>query len=263
MVTREHSSRTHPDPPNKPGENWVEKAGGLPDRIKRRAKHIMYDSGYTWQHAIQAAINQTRKSSDPADVAAIAQWEKMKAGSLKTKLSVSAKYRKEAPTTASKGSDQGYPIKAGDRKKLASAIKLFKMHKDKYSLEKRKRIKDHILAAARKAGVKVELANLEMPVGGRMRAFDEQKHRRIGGKFAQKSGDAPQTGIKPRTAREQITGLKVGETFDIPGVDGSIKRTENGFEITGPDGFKTTAANVTSAMAVAARLIRSKSGGKK
>jgi len=58
----DHSSRTHPDIPNKPGKtNWVEEQGGLPDFIKRVAKHIMADSGYTQSRAIAAAVSQCKK----------------------------------------------------------------------------------------------------------------------------------------------------------------------------------------------------------
>jgi hypothetical protein len=77
----DHSSRTHPWPKNKPGRNWIEKVGGhLPDFIKRVAKHIMADSGYSQSRAIAAAISQCKKGRLGAKgLAAAAQWEALKA----------------------------------------------------------------------------------------------------------------------------------------------------------------------------------------
>lgn len=55
-------SRTLPDIPNKPGvKNWVERAGGLPSFIRRIAKHLVAERGYTTSHAIATAVNQCRK----------------------------------------------------------------------------------------------------------------------------------------------------------------------------------------------------------
>lgn len=60
-LSSDHSSSIHPWPKNKPRQNWVDKAGGLPDFIKRVAKHIMADSGYTQSRAIAAAVSQCKK----------------------------------------------------------------------------------------------------------------------------------------------------------------------------------------------------------
>lgn len=77
----DHSSSTHPWPKNKPGQNWIEKVGGkLPPFIKRVAKHIMADSGYSQSRAIAAAISQCKKGRLGAKgLAAAAQWEALKA----------------------------------------------------------------------------------------------------------------------------------------------------------------------------------------
>lgn len=80
-LAADHSSRTHPWPADKPGQNWIEKVGGhLPPFIKRVAKHIMADSGYTQSRAIAAAISQCKKGRlGPKGLAAAAQWEALKA----------------------------------------------------------------------------------------------------------------------------------------------------------------------------------------
>jgi hypothetical protein len=76
-LAADHSSRTHPELPNKPGKtNWVEQQGGLPDFIKRVAKHIMADSGYTESRAIAAAVSQCKKGRLGAKgLAAYAQFK--------------------------------------------------------------------------------------------------------------------------------------------------------------------------------------------
>lgn len=80
MADDDHSSKSHPDIPNKPGKtNWVEKAGGLPKYIERVAKHIWQDSGYSISRAIAAAVSQTKKRAakgNAAAVKAIAEWNR-------------------------------------------------------------------------------------------------------------------------------------------------------------------------------------------
>lgn len=76
-LAKDHPSSTHPDIPNKAGEtNWVEQTGGLPPFIKRVAKHIMADSGYTKSRAIAAAVSQCKKGRLGAKgLAAYAQFK--------------------------------------------------------------------------------------------------------------------------------------------------------------------------------------------
>lgn len=282
MATKEHKSTVHPDIPNKPGvTNWVQEAGGLPKYIERVAKHIHHDSGYSVSRAIAAAVSQTKKRAAGGNkqaAAAIVKWNKMKASSnsKSTNLSVSQEYREKAPTVTVKDGNKGgnYPIK--DKTKLKSAVRLFKMHRSKYSPAKQAEIRKHILSAAKKLGTEVSLSNegdnpLEMAIPGGTRDFNEQKHRRgPGGKFAQKAGGGTtgssktkaDTGSKRgtgQTAKQQIERLGEGGVFDIPGVDGQIKKTEDGFVVTGPGGFETTASSATEAMSVAARVLKKSS----
>lgn len=58
----DHSSSVHKDIPNQPGKtNWVEKAGGLPSYVRRIAKHLVADQGFTVSHAIATAVNTVKK----------------------------------------------------------------------------------------------------------------------------------------------------------------------------------------------------------
>lgn len=80
-LAKDHPSSSHPWPADKPGHNWIERIGGkLPPFIKRVAKHIMADSGYSQSRAIAAAISQCKKGRLGAKgLAAAAQWEALKA----------------------------------------------------------------------------------------------------------------------------------------------------------------------------------------
>lgn len=78
------SSRVYPDLERKPGgpDNWVEKAGGLPDFIERIAKHLHYEKGFTISHAIATAVSQCKKNCAKGNqkaCRAIVQWERKKA----------------------------------------------------------------------------------------------------------------------------------------------------------------------------------------
>lgn len=261
--SRDHSSKTHPPLKNEPGKtNWVEKAGGLPSYMVRIAKHIRSDSGYTEDAAIASAVNRVKElaaKGNPEAIKALAQWERMKAksgGKKTTKLS----------------NEEG-------RGKLLVAAKLYKKNKGKLNPKQQRETKARILKAARDAGLSVYLSHvhagarvagttrtvkLATSIGTSRRPFDESKFRRVGGRFAQtpdqaSQGKAATTKGKPQTAKAIIEGLGVGAAFNIPEIDGRIKRTEAGYEVTGPNGFKTTASTATAAMAVAARLLRQKS----
>ena len=227
------SSRTLPPLPNNVNAtNWVEKAGGLPDYMVRVAKHIFWEGNgkYTLDHAIASAIQQTKERAAKGNTEAaraVAEWERMKS----TKLSI-----------------------LNARDDLVAAINVLKIGGSRLSLERYQYYKTRILHAV--SEIYIDEVSLSTDIGVR-RPFDESKFRRIGGKFASKpSGNVQTQKSTPQTAKQAIEGLSVGEEFNIPGIDGTIKRTEDGFTVTGPNGFSTNASSVVEAMAVAARLIR-------
>lgn len=57
------SSRAYPGLERKPGgpDNWVERAGGLPDYIERIAKHLHYERDYSISRAIATAVNTVKR----------------------------------------------------------------------------------------------------------------------------------------------------------------------------------------------------------
>lgn len=66
-----------------PKKNWVEDAGGLPPFIEDMAVHMMENSGLTREHAIPASVTRTKALAAKGNkraIEALAQWEKMKAG---------------------------------------------------------------------------------------------------------------------------------------------------------------------------------------
>jgi len=77
------SSRVYPGLDRSPKENWVDKAGGLPDFIERIAKHLHYEKGMSISHAIATAVNRVKvlcAKGNAEACAAVAEWEKKKAG---------------------------------------------------------------------------------------------------------------------------------------------------------------------------------------
>jgi hypothetical protein len=78
---KDHPSSVHPGLDRSPKENWVDKAGGLPDFIERIAKHIHSDSSLPISQAIAAAVNRVKElaaKGNPKAIKALAQWEAMK-----------------------------------------------------------------------------------------------------------------------------------------------------------------------------------------
>lgn len=89
------SSRVYPGLERKPGgpDNWVERAGSLPDYIERIAKHLHYEKGMTISQAIATAVNTVKRWTTGTNhdgsrlkpetvakaAAAVAQWEALKA----------------------------------------------------------------------------------------------------------------------------------------------------------------------------------------
>ena len=85
-------SAVYPDLERVPGkQNWVDRAGGLPDYIERIAKHLHYEKGMDISRAIATAVATVKRwAAGGGDVsaatrakaaAAVAQWEAKKAKS--------------------------------------------------------------------------------------------------------------------------------------------------------------------------------------
>jgi hypothetical protein len=91
------SSSVYPGLDRSPKENWVDKAGGLPSYIERIAKHLHYEKGMDISRAIATAVNVVKKMCASGDLnfpgkqqanagsqaeacAAVASWERKKAG---------------------------------------------------------------------------------------------------------------------------------------------------------------------------------------
>lgn len=163
------SSRVYPDLERSPGkaDNWVEKAGGLPDYIERIAKHLHYEKGMTISHAIATAVNAAKRMASTGDlnfpgaqqvnpgsraqaVKAVAAWE------AKKKKSIKASEIIELANAANRGQGASGSGKAFDETKYVRnpATGKFSQKFDSSSPE--------FIAARRR--VEAEIAN--MMVGG-------------------------------------------------------------------------------------------------
>lgn len=214
----EHSSRTHPDLPNKPGgpDNWVEKAGGLPSYIKRIAKHIFYDSsGMTVSHAIAAAVERVKvlaAKGNAQAIAALAQWE--------------AK-RGKARAMEEIQEEQVYDLGL-----------LIQRRSTKYST--------------------FGNSTSSVTSGVRGAAFSEAKHARTsGGQFANKLDPSELIAAK-RRIEGNIANLQVGDSYNLPGKVGWVKRTPGGFFVQGNGGFTASVRTLSEAIVAAASLLAKK-----
>lgn len=215
-LSKDHSSRTHPDLPNKPGgpDNWVEKVGGLPSYIKRIAKHIFYDSpGMTVSHAIAAAVERVKKLAAKGNaqaIAALAQWEGKKARSHALSEEID----------------------------LAGSTHLVQTRRTLFSTLGNS-------TSAKGTGVKGA-------------SFDENKHvRTSGGQFGNKLSP-----LEMMAARRQIEGaiiaLQVGQSYNLPGKVGWVKRTAGGYMVQGNGGFVASVRTASEAVTAAAALLAKK-----
>lgn len=226
----EHSSRTHPDLPNKPGgpDNWVEKVGGLPDFIKRVAKHIFYDSpGMTVSHAIAAAVEQCKKwaaKGNPKAIAAIAQWE-----------------AKKGASHVKSG------VKKAARKLSEDEIEVVDLGFGNAHLVMKPKTAYSVLGNAPSAG---------KGTGVRGAAYDERKHpRQAGGKFGQKISPSELIAAR-RKIEGALTNLQPGQTVQLPNKVGWVKRMSGGsYFIQGNGGYTASVRTLSEAITAAAALL--------
>lgn len=213
------SSRVYPSLERKAGgpDNWVEKAGGLPDFIERIAKHLHYEKGMTISHAIATAVSQCKKNCAKGNAkacAAIAQWEKKKAGSR----------IKATDVTGRKLSDFEF----------AEVIEV--------------------------VGYKrLDFINRAPGASGSNRPFDESKYLRNpgNGKFSAKFTPAEMIAAH-RLVEGDLANLQVGQTMELPGDAGWVKRSEAGYLIQGPAGIRVAVRTLSEAVEAAANIIAGK-----
>lgn len=212
----EHSSRTHPDLPNKPGgpDNWVEKVGGLPSFIKRIAKHIFYDSpGMTVSHAIAAAVERVKvlaAKGNAKAIKALAEWEAKRG----------------------RAHAMGYSEEETEVYDLAYLIQSRKVKYSTYGNS----------TSARGTGVKGA-------------SYDEAKHSRTsGGQFANKLSPGELIAAR-RRIEGNMANLRPGQTLKLPGDVGWVKRTAGGYFIQGNGGFTASVRTLSEAISAAASLL--------
>lgn len=220
-----HKSAMHPDLPEKPGgpDNWVEEAGGLPDFIKRVAKHIFYDSGpMSVSHAIAAAVEQCKKwaaKGNAKAAAAIAEWEAKRAKSHVKSAIKKAARKLEMP-----------------EEEVVDLGLLIQTRKARFSTYGNS-------VSARGTGV-------------RGSAFDEAKHSRTsGGQFAQKLNPSELIAAK-RRIEGNLTNLQPGQSWNLPNNVGWVKRgTDGSYFIQGNGGFTASVRTLSEAIVAAASLL--------
>lgn len=225
------SSRVYPSLERKKGgpDNWVEKAGGLPDFIERIAKHLHYESGMTISHAIATAVSQCKKNCAKGNAKAckaIAQWESKKA-------------RVRVDATDIRG------------RKLTDI---------EFS-----EVLGHVIQES------IDLAGGGIQRGsgasGSGKAFDERKYVRNPGtgQFGQKFNAAQMIAAR-RSIEGNITNLVDGQSYELPGQTGWVRKMPGGYMIQGGAGIRLVVKSESEAVEAAAALLAGKLaelGGKK
>lgn len=267
----------------------------------RAAKHLHYDAKMPIGRAIAVAINAARKGCATGDLnwpgrqstnpvsraemcASVATWKLMKASSGGKKdvnmandlgeaitidlAYINAKARKKALAKGQAVKSKkapgggGYPIR--NKQDAKDAEKLFKTHRGKYSSAKKRKLAEHIRRNARKQGVKVNLSNeiIDFAVA---RPFNEAKVRRMGGKFVNKGAKEANVGAETATTTVSFTSavrnLKVGQSVDLPGGKGVVRRLKQGWQVRAGDGSYNKIFKIpTDAIAIATRIARTRYG---
>lgn len=237
MKKKDHSSRIHPSLDRKPGNsNWVDNEGGLPNYIERIAKHIHSDSGLSRSHAIAAAVNRVKKLAAQGNaqaVAALAQWEKMKA-SARSKRAV----------------------------KLAKSVKSYTTRQETATDREQVNDRKAVSIRAGAAGVRSSVAGQHVRTRtrgansvGSARQFDENKIvRDQGGKFGNKI-NAAQYQTARRIVEAAIRKLQIGGSVKFPGGIGWVQRTAGGYMVQGEGGQRASVRTVSEAIEAAASIL--------
>lgn len=233
------SSAVYPTLDRSPRENWVDKAGGLPDYIERIAKHLHYEKGMKISHAIATAVNVVKKmcasgelnfpghqtanvGSQAEACAAVADWEKKKAGSRVKATEVRGR----------KLTDLEFA------EILVSANYQLAIRARSVPLQSRQQ-------AQRAPGA-----------SGSNRPFDESKYARnpMTGKFSSKFTPAEMI-AGHRIVAAGIINLQVGQTFKMPGDAGWVQRSEGGYLVQGPAGIRVAVRTASEAIQAAANIM--------
>lgn len=133
----------------------------------------------------------------------------------------------------------------------ADLARLYVVHKDKYSPEQQRKIRQHI-----KASANVNLAN---PSAGTSAQGETGKTRaqprQYGGRFGVKGEMVTFT---PKQISEAIDNLKPGQSINLPDNVGKVKRLTNGFQIVSANGANVVVPNAQAAATRANGMVKSK-----
>lgn len=224
------SSKVYPDLERKKGgpDNWVEKAGGLPSYIERIAKHLHYEKGMTISHAIATAVNVVKKMCATGDL------------NFPGRQNANGGSKAQACAAVAQ-----WEAKKAKSRVTATDIR----HRKLTDLEMSELVARDVLTS-------IELVNRAPGASGSNRAFDESKYLRnpgtgqFGNKFS-----ATELIAARRVVEAGITNLAVGQTFDLPGDVGWVKRTAGGYFIQGPAGLAVSTKTLSEAIGAAANII--------
>src|SRR4029079_541834 len=89
-------------------------------------------------------------------------------------------------------------------------------------------------------------------------SYDERKHSRTsGGQFANKLDPSELIAAK-RQIEGNMANLQVGQSYNLPGKVGWVKRTPGGYFVQGNGGFTASVRTLSEAIGAAASLLAKK-----
>jgi len=176
---------------------------------------------------------------------------------------ISAKDRMKAVKKGQAVGDKKASGGIKNEKDLERAKKLLKIHKGKYSPEKQKRIASSIQRNAKRIGKKAkksDMSNVDLDLAVEGHAFNPGSHHRVGGRFVSKGAKQANKGMPTSVAfSSAVRSLKEGQTIDLPGGKGVVKRLKDGWQIRSGDGkYNKIFKNVTDAVSVAGKVVRTR-----
>lgn len=212
-------------------ENWVDKAGGLPSYIERIAKHLHYEKGMSISHAIATAVNVVKKMCATGDI------------NFPGKQNVNGGSRAEACAA----------VAQWESKKASARVKTTEVRGRKLSDFE---FAEVITAVGYK---RIDLVLRASGASGSNLPFDESKYLRNpgNGKFSSKFTPAEMIAAH-RLVEGDLTNLQIGQTLELPGDAGWVKRSEAGYLIQGPAGIRVAVRTLSEAIEAAANIMAGK-----
>lgn len=207
-----------------PKKNWVENSGGLPPAVRARVRALKRaNPAWTLERCIATAWSQ---------------------------------YKKEAAAGSAKGTKVTGQLAALQARNKARTRSMSFENPEEWEVVDLGLLRRGKTSAGIDAGFQKSTSSVGSGVKGA--SFDEGKHvRSQGGRFGNKLNPSELIAAR-RTVEGGIANLQVGQSFELPGKLGYVKRTPGGYFVQGAPGVTASVRTLSSAVQAAAIIIAGK-----